>query len=237
MIRFIRDNAIQLRMAFLGAALALSSGITAAQVPPSPDPVPPTPGYTESPVPGISPAEVAPRNRTAELWQDKPLGQLKASIATNLPDAERLLESESARLNQAAGVLSQHGSFVSAMGDSRPWILSYYEWEAPATRHLPLLFEEPNLERLGYSPPGCCYAANPHVSQCLQPIVSGAHFFGRVPLIPYLIGVDEPCEPIYTLGVDRPGSPVCYRHHWIPLSLKGAIYQAGATVGMLYIFP
>lgn len=237
MIGFTLEVSARSRQALVGLILVLTSDIATAQQQPTYETVPPAPGVVELPSQPPSRAQAATRNRTAELWADKPLGQLTASIATNLPEAEKLIESEAARLSQGAAVIARHGTIVSAMGDSRPWILANYEWEAPATRHLPLLFEEPNLERLGYTPHCLGCDMSPRVSRCLQPIISGAHFFGRVPLIPYQLGVDPACEPIYTLGVDRPGSPVPYRRHWIPLSLKGAIYQAGATVGVLYIFP
>ena len=114
-----------------------------------------------------------------------------------------------------------------------------YEWEAPATQHLPLLFEEPNLERMGYSCglgcKVCGYETGPYLTNCVQPIVSGSYFFGRVPFIPYMCGIDPPLEPVYTLGVDRPGSPVPYRRHLIPVTLKAMLYQAGAMTGVAYI--
>jgi hypothetical protein len=103
-----------------------------------------------------------------------------------------------------------------------------------------LFLEEPNLERLGYTFSATtilCEEGSVSAGPVLQPFISGVHFFGRLPLAPYLAGLDEPCEPIYTLGVDRPGSPVPYRRHYLPLSLRGAIYEAAATIGLLYIIP
>ena len=38
----------------------------------------------------------------------------------------------------------------------------------------PLYFEDPQLERYGHSFPPCC-----------QPLISGAHFFTRLPILPY----------------------------------------------------
>jgi hypothetical protein len=123
---------------------------------------------------------------------------------------------------------------------SRPWALSCYQWEAPATRHLPLLFEEPNLERLGYAY-GCCDWAmceeEPRRGQRLQTLVSGVHFFGRIPFLPYMAGVQPLTEPVYTLGVDRPGSPVPYRKYLPHWSARGALYEAGAIVGTAFIIP
>ena len=248
----LKTGSVVSRRAGQGLLLALSlltfTGRAFAQTPSDPDAVPPAPAPA-----GLAaardPAPAPPQNaRATELWQDMPLGQLKASISLNLPEPEQLSPAEVARLSQAAPLLAASGSIFSPLGDSRPWMLAPYEWEAPATRHLPLLFEEPNLERLGYTcacrthwwdEDGSWWSeeGSLHAGKCLQPFISAAHFFGRVPLVPYLYGVDCPCEPIYTLGVDRPGSPVPYRRHNIPLSLRGALYQAGATVGLLSIIP
>jgi hypothetical protein len=154
-------------------------------------------------------------NRDA-LWQDRPLGELKATIKPSdgeLPP------------NAAAPRLSLAGKTHSHVGDNRSWIFNNSDWDAPATRHLPLLFEEPNLERLGYTY-GFYHQyddgteTSQHLAECLQPVVSGAHFFGSLALMPYILAVDDPCEPFYTLGTDRPGSPSCYRKHLIPLDLQ-----------------
>lgn len=215
--------------------------IAAQQLPPSPSELP----YSApQPVPSIA-QKSAPQQsvggRAMELWQDRPLGELKASISMKFPESENLRESERERLTLAAPHMAARGSVSSGIGQSRPWMLASYEWEAPATRHLPLWFEEPNLERMGYTY-GLYwniwgYESGPVAAECLQPFVSGAHFWGRVAAIPYMCGVDPPCEPIYTLGVDRPGSPVPYRKHLVPISLKGALYQAGAVVGFTYLLP
>ncbi len=210
--------------------------------------IPPAPADIAQQIPRPSPEigqiktpEPNADNRVADLWQDKPLGELKASISLKIPEPEKLRDTELQRLTQAAPHMAARGSMVQTVGQSRPWMLAGYEWEAPATRHLPLLFEEPNLERMGYTCGlGCnlCgYECGPYLADCVQPIVSGAHFFGRVPFIPYMCGLDPPCEPIYTLGVDRPGSPVPYRRHLIPVTFKALLYQAGAMVGIAYGFP
>lgn len=218
----------------VAASTLLFAAIASAETSPNVATVPPGPAGEETPV--------IPHNpRATENWQDKPLSQLKASISLNLPESEKLTPLEVSRLNQANQFLTSHGSFFSPLGDSRPWLLATYEWEAPATRHLPLLFEEPNLERQGYTYGVRTYWRGEegaiHVPECLQPLVSAAHFFGSVPLMPYKCGVDCAFEPVYTLGTDRPGTPAFYRKHYLPLSLRGAIYQAGATVGMIYLLP
>jgi hypothetical protein len=65
----------------------------------------------------------------------------------------------------------------------------------------PPYFEETPLERYGQTP-----------CPILQPAISTAHFFCVLSTLPYRIAVDRPCEPIYTLGYYRPGSPTpCLR--------------------------
>lgn len=217
--------------------------------------IPPAPSETHGQSTPVSPPDSRisiPNNETrvSELWQDKPLGQLKASITVKFPQSEQLRDTELARLSQATPHLQAHGQVAQTIGQTRPWMLAGYEWEAPATRHLPLWFEEPNLERMGYTYgmkhdcccnwDCCCLCGDEcgsHCNECLQPFISAGHFFGRVAFIPYMCGIDPPCEPVYTLGVDRPGSPVPYRRYLIPVTLKAALYQAGAVVGIAYIFP
>ena len=175
-------------------------------VPPSPMPMP---EVAATPLPAVAAKQAA-------LWQDRPLTGLKATIKPTdgeLPP------------NAARPWLAQSGSHIFCVGESRSWLFSSSEWDAPATRHLPLLFEEPNLERLGYTygfyhqfDEGC--ETSQHMAECLQPLVSGVHFFGSVALLPYILAVDDPCEPFYTLGTDRPGSPVAYRKHLMPLDLQ-----------------
>ena len=106
------------------------------------------------------------------------------------------------------------------------WITGCFYWAPPGTHHQPLYFEEVNLERYGYG--------HGHFT---QPFVSAAHFFGRVPALPYLLTADHPHKCIYTYGHYRLGSPAPYRHHWPPLSAKAALVQAGVTTGMFYLIP
>lgn len=223
----IAPRAVRQLVSLLSVAVVwLAHGLAHADEPTVIDSVPP------SPMPASAATTPAADLSASTLWQDRPLGTLKATI--------RPTEGE-LPTNVAAPRLAEAGTRHHSFGDSRLWMLSNCEWEAPATRHLPLLFEEPNLERLGYAYGFDCnvcgYETGPHAAECLQPIVSGVRFFGRIPFMPYMWGYQSPCEPVYTLGVDRPGSPVCYRKHRIPLSLKGAIYQAAAVTGLIFYIP
>ena len=204
--------------------LLLACSMSLADEPVDNESVPPSP-MAETSV--AAPISVSP---VKKLWEERPLGSVKATLRPTEGDVPS---------NVAAPRLAESGVFHHSFGDSRPWMLASYEWEAPATRHLPLFFEEPNLERLGYT--NRCYlrsrGTGPRTAECLQPLVSGAHFFGSIPFVPYMWGYQSACEPVYTLGVDRPGSPVCYRKHHIPLSLRGSLYQAGFITGLVFLIP
>jgi hypothetical protein len=108
----------------------------------------------------------------------------------------------------------------------RAWDQTTFLWKASALCHKPLYFEDPQLERYGHSFPPCC-----------QPLISGAHFFTRLPVLPYCMGVEPPMECVYSLGHYRPGSCSPYMFEPIPISYRGALFQAGAVVGAAAALP
>ena len=108
----------------------------------------------------------------------------------------------------------------------RCWCETTYMWKASALCHKPLYFEDEALERYGHS-----------WGPCLDPLVSGAHFFCKLPVLPYCMGVTPPSECVYALGHYRPGSCAPYSIDPIPLSYRGAAFQAGAVVGTAAILP
>jgi hypothetical protein len=108
----------------------------------------------------------------------------------------------------------------------RCWPQVNYLWKASALCHKPLYFEDEQLERYGHSWP-----------PCVQPIMSGAHFFTTLPVLPYCMGVEPPTECIYALGHYRPGSCAPYMCDPIPISPRGALFQAGAVVGAAAAIP
>jgi hypothetical protein len=112
------------------------------------------------------------------------------------------------------------------MHTGRCWSETTYMWKASALCHKPLYFENEQLERYGHSWP-----------PCIQPVVSGAHFFSRLPVLPYCMGVEPPCECIYALGHYRPGNCAPYMCDAIPLSPRGALIEAGSVVGAAAILP
>ncbi len=108
----------------------------------------------------------------------------------------------------------------------RQWAPTNFMWQASGLCHKPAYFEDVHLERYGHS-------WGPYV----QPLMSGAHFFLNVPILPYKMGLYPPNECIYTLGYYRPGSCAPYMLDPLPLSIRAGLAQAGATVGMVYLIP
>lgn len=105
------------------------------------------------------------------------------------------------------------------------WRQTTFTWTATAMYHKPLYFEEVQLERYGHT-----------VGPLLQPIVSSAHFFVTVPLLPYLMGVEPPGECMYTLGYYRPGDCAPYMLDPFPISVRGALFEGMAWTGAAFIF-
>ena len=108
----------------------------------------------------------------------------------------------------------------------RDWALSTLTWKASGLCHKPLYFEEVQLERYGHS-------AGP----IAQPILSGAHFFASVVALPYKMGINPPHECRYALGYYRVGNCAPYLVPPIPLSLRGALAETGAVLGLVYTVP
>ncbi len=108
----------------------------------------------------------------------------------------------------------------------RQWAPTTFMWQASGLCHKPAYFEDVHLERYGHS-------WGPYV----QPLMSGAHFFLNVPILPYKMGLYPPNECIYTLGYYRPGSCAPYMLDPLPLSVRAALAQGGAAVGMAYLIP
>jgi hypothetical protein len=108
----------------------------------------------------------------------------------------------------------------------RAWAQTTYLWKASALCHKPLYFEDEQLERYGHS-----------FSPCCQPLISGAHFFCTLPVLPYCMGVKPPMECEYALGHYRPGSCAPYMINPVPISARGALIQAGAVAGAAAVLP
>lgn len=109
---------------------------------------------------------------------------------------------------------------------ARNWMPSTVTWHASALCHKPLYFEQVQLERYGHT-------AGP----IRGPIVAGAHFFGSLITLPYQMAMHPPTECQYALGYYRPGSCAPWMIPPVPLSVRGAVAQAGFVVGGIYVIP
>ena len=71
----------------------------------------------------------------------------------------------------------------------------------------------------------------------VQPWLSGAHFFGMFPIMPYLIGLDRTHDRIYTLGYYRPGAPTPCLGRRLPLEADAAALEAATWLGLIFLLP
>ena len=107
----------------------------------------------------------------------------------------------------------------------RCWEPLTYTWKASALCHKPLYFEERGLERYG------------HTIGHFTPLLSGVHFFGTLPILPYKMGMEMPWECMYSLGYYEPGNCAPYIIPPVPLNLRGALLEAGAWTGGVFLIP
>ena len=144
--------------------------------PPAPQPQPGNSlNIRETPGPGTAEEIDAP-------W--KPIGEVTARTAP--PPGELPAD-------LAAAPFARQGELHPQPAENRDWLVYAYFWEASAVCHGPLYFEEPNLERYGYT------------HGILQPAISGAHFFGTALLLPAKLVFEPPHHCQYDLGYGQPG--------------------------------
>jgi hypothetical protein len=108
----------------------------------------------------------------------------------------------------------------------RSWPQTVYLWKASGLCHKPLYFEQVQLERYGHD-----------WGPALQPIMSGAHFFGTIPILPYKMGLETPQECVYSLGYYRPGSCAPYMITQPGFTWRAAAFQTGAVTGVAAAVP
>jgi hypothetical protein len=99
-------------------------------------------------------------------------------------------------------------------------------WKASELMHKPLYFEEVALERYGHT-------AGP----IWQPVISSGHFFANIAVMPYKMGIHPMTECQYALGYYRPGNCAPWQLPAVPLSGRGALYQAKVVTGSVFLLP
>ncbi|NCA11185.1 hypothetical protein EBR56_05150 [bacterium] len=107
----------------------------------------------------------------------------------------------------------------------RKFACTTFTWKAAGYCHKPLYFEDWNLERYGHS------------HGWADPIISGAHFFATLPVLPYKMGVELPWECVYPLGYYRPGSCAPWTCPAVPISKRGLMLEAATVTGLVFLLP
>lgn len=194
---------------------------------PSDNTVSPGPKLEEVTPEDIGPAPRRPRERRDGAG----LGEAQKNCSEELArlKASRIAEID---LNiMATGTVGEDYPYECSINDGTPfaercWPEVVYMWKASALCHKPLYFENVQLERYGHS-----------WGPCLQPIMSGVHFFGRLPVLPYCMGLKAPNECEYVLGHYRPGSCAPYLIEPIPFTFRAAAWEAAAVTGGIFVIP
>ncbi len=127
--------------------------------------------------------------------------------------------------------VQQFGEFTEPLPESgkernEDWRWSLCYWSAANTFSNPRYFEDRMLERHGQE----CVA-------CLQPLASGARFFGTVPMLPYLWTISIPWDREYSLGHYPAGEAVPIMMQRPPYENGAAVVEAGAAAALIIGIP
>jgi hypothetical protein len=215
------------------------------QIPPSnldesrePKPGPQGPAEIELPGPTTTPAPApSPEGRSAERSQaiGGGPGSLESTLAAGpqvsltpcrTPADLKKINEISYNIAPEAGGLPRECTLGGGRFPTRCFAPTTFTWKASGLCHKPLYFEDEDLERYGHT-----------WGPFLQPLLCGAHFFLSVPMLPYNMGLQPPCECIYTLGYYRPGDCAPYKIDPLPTSVRAVLSEAGFAVGLNYFLP
>ena len=196
--------------------------LQASQPQPPPSLYPPTQTHPvsliqqaeQAPLPQPS-AQPSPSDMQRPLGQIKPLSAIRVDIRQ--PHERQLPTDYSQQLFAGAPQLGTN---------PRPWMHRHKTWEAPEYWRRPLYFEDVLLERYGQM-------RHPWI----QPAVSGAHFFGTLPALPYKMGLDKPVDCVSSLGYYRPGSCAPLMRNRLPWEADATLYEASALLGYVFLLP
>jgi hypothetical protein len=112
------------------------------------------------------------------------------------------------------------------VGHRLPGLDIVHYWDAAELWHQPLYFDDVLLERYGQTP-----------LPRWQPVLSGAHFFGTLPMLPYKLAIDRPMDCVSTLGYYRPGSPTPCLGRRIPRDTQAFGWEAGTWLALVFLIP
>jgi hypothetical protein len=118
-------------------------------------------------------------------------------------------------------VLPTHSYGVRSNSFGQLWDGKLSTWQSPNVRYQPLYFEQANLERYG-------------VETRFPVAHAGVHFFASSVFLPYQMGVDHPNDPVYPIGLDRPGNCTTPYGCRPTLNPKALSLQSLFTVGAAF---
>jgi hypothetical protein len=174
----------------------------------------------------LTPEELAEQQKELEEEQRKSQANCRQELADLAVDRISSIDLDIGVKGNAGEDYPFECQVSSGTHQPREWPQITYNWKAAALCHKPLYFEQVQLERYGHS-------WGPY----LQPIMSGVHFFGTLPVLPYKMGIRTPCECVYTLGYYRPGSCAPYMIEPIPFTWRAALFQSGFVTGTAFTIP
>jgi hypothetical protein len=164
------------------------------------------------------------KGRLVDLAYEKAVIQTEFGSTEEL-SLHRLSEADIAYISDNWG-LPQECQLEQVAFQPRTWQRTIMTWQASNLCHKPLYFEDVNLERYGHTS-----------GPVLQPLVSSAHFFVNIAVLPYKMGIHPPGECQYALGYYRPGNCAPWIVPPVPLSLKGGLTQAATMSGLFWLIP
>jgi hypothetical protein len=182
--------------------------------------------------------QLAPKVESSEQSQPVPLQELEKALASGPqaggfkcpspkdPEVIKPINRVGYQITPERGELPQECPLGEEQFRPRMWQPITFTWKASGLCHKPLYFEETQLERYGHT-----------TKFGLQPVVSAAHFFLTVPILPYEMGLYPPNECIYSLGYYRPGSCAPYILDPLPISIRAALFQAAAITTGIVVIP
>jgi hypothetical protein len=101
-----------------------------------------------------------------------------------------------------------------------------FHWAANELFHQSLYFDDTLLERYGQT-------RHP----VIQPVLSGARFFGTFPLVPYKMGLDRTHDHVYTLGQYRPGSVNPCLQERLIFEKDAAFFEVATAMAIIFLLP
>ncbi|MDV6034213.1 MAG: hypothetical protein F9B45_29790 [Phycisphaera sp. RhM] len=162
--------------------------------------------------------------RFVELAYEKVIIETDDGGKQELP-IERLSEGDLGYLSENWG-LPKECLIEQVAYTPRSWAPLTMTWKASNLCSKPRYFEQVNLERYGHT-------AGP----LLQPVVSSAHFFANIAVLPYKMGIHPPNECQYALGYYRPGNCAPWIVPPVPISARGALVQGATMTGAFWLIP